>query len=125
VRRFALAIFLLLLSLPTVGAAQSQAVARNGSAIYTGLTVMVGTTDAPRHLYLSFEAQCRDVQGAERAVSPEAREAVILLLRGKTVADVSTPQGKNRLKDELVAALNRAIGSPQVVRVLFLQFLLA
>lgn len=107
---------------PVSGRAQSEAVARGGSATYSGLNVMLGTTDAPHRLFLAFEAQCTDEKGATLAVSPQAKEAVLLFLRGKDAAELMTEKGKAALKNELVAVLNKAIGSPRVVRVLFLQF---
>lgn len=123
-RRLALLAAMLMLALPAVAAAQSEAVARDGSAYYSNVRVMLGTAEAPHHLLIAFKAQCRDIRGAELAVSPEAREAVIRLLRGQNAADLATPEGKERLKAALVDTLNRVIGSPRVVRVLFLQFLI-
>lgn len=123
-RRCVLAFAVFLLTLPAVAAAQSEAVARGGSAYYSNVRVMLGTAEAPRQLLIAFKAQCRDAGGAQKAVSPRAREAVIRLLRGQDAATLATPQGKERLKADLVDALNRVIGSPRVVRVLLLQFLI-
>lgn len=121
-RRVLTLCLLAFLCCPALAAAQSEAVARGGSAFYSGLAVMLGTMDAPRHLYLSFTAQCMDEKAATLAVAPEAREAVILLLRQQTLADMQTEKGKKALQDKLVTALNKAIGSPRVVRVIFTRF---
>lgn len=111
-----------LLVWPAAVSAQSTAVARGGSAVYTGLAVMLGTVDAPHHLFLSFEAQCMDTAAAALAVSPEARDAVLTALRQQDAAVLSTEKGKEALKTTLVSVLNKTIGSPRVVRVLYTQF---
>ncbi|MGD9608206.1 MAG: flagellar basal body-associated FliL family protein [Desulfovibrionaceae bacterium] len=122
--RFALAVCLMLLFFPVLGAAQTDPVARGGSAVYPGIDVNIGSPEGLRRLHVAFEAQCVDVKSAEAAVGPEVREAVLLLLRDQTVAGLATPQGKRRLKEALAATINRVIGGPRVVRVLFLQFVI-
>jgi flagellar FliL protein len=124
VRPSVLAILVLLLLFPAPCHAQSDPVARGGSAIYPDLEVNLAGGDGLRRLRLAFEAQCVDERGAQLAAGPRAREAVVLLLRDKTAAELSTERGKEKLKAELVKAINAAIGGPRVVRVLFLQFVI-
>lgn len=121
-----LAVFVLaaFLCVPTPGRAQADPVAKGGSAIYPGIQVNLEGGDGLHRLYLAFEAQCVDEKGAALAASPAAREAVLLMLRDQTVAALSTPAGREKLKRTLVATLNRVIGSPRVVRVLYLQFVI-
>ncbi len=119
-----LAGLMLLAAQPARVAAQSEPVARDGSAVYPGLDVNIGDGEGLRRLHVAFEAQCVDQKSAAMAASPMAREAVLLFLRDKTVATLATPAGKRRLKDELVAVLNKAIGGPRVVRIYFLQFVI-
>lgn len=122
--RYILVVLVVLLVFPLPGAAQSGAVVNEGTARYDGLDVSIAGADGPRRLHLAFEAQCMDAKSAQQAISPQAREAVLLLLRGKTVADLLPPSGKNKLKVELIDGLNRVIGAPRVVRVFFLQFVI-
>lgn len=117
-------LLLVLLSCPVFGWANTDPMAKNGSAIYPGLDVNLEGGDGLRRLHLAFEAQCVDEKGATLAISPEAREAVLLLLRAQSVGALSTAPGRDKLKFALVAALNQAIGSPRVVRVLYLQFVI-
>ncbi len=122
--RFAAILLGLLLCCPVLGQAQSAPVAKAGSAVYPGIEVNLEGGDGLRRLYLAFEAQCVDEKGAQLAVSPEAREAVLLMLRGQSVGELATQQGREKLKTKLVATLNKAVGSPRVVRVLYLQFVI-
>lgn len=123
-KAFFLAVLVLVLLGPAPSRAGTDPVARDGSAVYPGFEVNLAGGDGLRRLYVSFEAQCVDEKGAELAVSPRAREAVLLLVRAQTAAGLATPQGKARFKAELVKALNAAIGAPRVVRVLWRQFVI-
>ena len=109
---------------PIVCQAQTTPVAKGGSAIYPGVDINLTGGDGLRRLQLAFEAQCVDEKGAELAAGPEAKEAVLLMLRDQSVSDLSTEAGREKLKAKLVATLNRAIGAPRVVRVLYLQFVI-
>lgn len=107
---------------PRGAVAQSEALVREGTAVYPGLDVNINDNGRLARLHIAFEAQCVDAFGAQMAISPKTREAILLFLRDKTVAELATPQGKRRLKDELVAVMNKAIGGPRVVRIYYLQF---
>jgi flagellar FliL protein len=107
---------------PTRALAQNEAVAKGGSAFYPLLDVNIGDGARLARLYIGFEAQCVDPEAAELAVSPKVREAILLFLRGKTAADLAGVAGKRKLKEELVAVMNKTLGAPRVVRLYFLQF---
>ena len=104
--------------------AQAETYVKGGSAIYSGVDVNIADGAHLARLHIAFEAQCMDEAAARLAVGPEAREAVVLLLRDKTYAELSTPQGKRALRQEILAALNKVLGAPRVVRVYFLQFVI-
>lgn len=126
VRPLSVACLLLALSLATVcpprALAQSEAVAKGGSAVYPLLDVNITDGGRLARLYIGFEAQCVDPEAAELAVSPKMREAILLFLRGKTAAELAGLAGKRKLKEELVALMNKNLGAPRVVRLYFLQF---
>jgi len=107
---------------PRSAAAQSDAVVRDGTAVYPGLDVNILDNGTLARLHIAFEAQCVDILGAQLAAAPKTREAILLFLRDKTAAELATPQGKRKLKDELVAVMNKAVGGPRVVRIYYLQF---
>ncbi len=120
-------LFALMLGLTTgAGAvsAQSDAVARGGSAFYPGLDVTIADRSGMASLRLAFEVQCVDERAAEMVASPQAREAVVMFLRDKTATELATPSGKQKLKTELVGVINKAVGGPRAVRVYFTQFVI-
>lgn len=100
--------------------AQNEAVAKGGSAIYPLLDVNIGDGDRLARLYIGFEAQCMDAESAKLVVTPQTRETILLFLRSKTAAELAGTAGKRKLREELIAVMNKAIGSPRVVRLYFL-----
>ena len=92
--------------------------------IYPGLDVNIADGARLARLHIAFEAQCVDTASAQLAGGPEVREAIVLFLRDKTVAELSTLLGKRRLKQELVAVMNKVVGGPRVVRLYYLQFVI-
>ncbi|MEA4857929.1 MAG: flagellar basal body-associated FliL family protein [Solidesulfovibrio sp.] len=116
---------LLLLALvvawPGWGLAQSEVEVKGGNVVYPLLEVNIADGDRLARLYIGFEAQCRDAEGAQLAASSRTRDALVMFLRTKNAAELSGVAGKRRLKDELVAVMNKAIGAPRVVRLYFLQ----
>lgn len=76
-----------------------------------------------RYLKLGMEVEVNaDVSREITAQSAKIRDAVIMLLAGKSFTDVSTPEGKILLKAEVAARLNQILGAQRVVRVYFTDF---
>lgn len=76
-----------------------------------------------RYLKLGMEVEVNaDVSQAIAAQSAKIRDAVIMLLAGKSFADVSSPEGKVLLKAEVGGRLNQILGGQYVVRVYFTNF---
>lgn len=76
-----------------------------------------------RYLKLGMEVEVNaDVSREITAQSAKIRDAVIMLLAGKSFADVSSPEGKVLLKAEVAARLNQILGAQRVVRVYFTDF---
>ena len=76
-----------------------------------------------RYLKLGMEVEVNtDVGAAIKAQSAKIRDAVIMLLAGKTYADVASPEGKVLLKAEVASRLNQILGGSFVVRVYFTEF---
>jgi flagellar FliL protein len=54
---------------------------------------------------------------------PRIRDGVIRVLSSKQAQDILSVDGKERLKEELKAAINGALGSEEVVNVFFTEFI--
>lgn len=104
--------------------AQGATFVRGGTAVYPGLDVNIDDGTRTARLHIAFEAQCVSEAAAQMAAGPEAREAVLFYLRNKTVAELTEPLGQRKLKRELVAVMNKAVGGPRVVRIYLVQLLI-
>lgn len=87
------------------------------------ITVNISDPTGRRYLKLGMEVEVNaDVSAALQANSPRIRDAIIMLLAGKTFNDISTPDGKVLLKAEVAARLNQILGAQRVIRVYFTDF---
>ncbi len=76
-----------------------------------------------RYLKLGMEVEVnQDVSAVLKSQEAKVRDAVIVLLAGKTFADISSAEGKILLKAEVAARLNQILGGAYVVRVYFTEF---
>ncbi len=60
--------------------------------------------------------------GAESGPSPAVRDAVITVLSSKRFSELITSQGKEKLKKELIAAVNKRLHECKAVEVYFSDF---
>ena len=102
---------------------QGEPVARGGVATYPPFEVNIEDGGVFSRLRLGFEAQFTDESGAKAAVAAQTRESLMLYLRGKTAAELLAPKGRDRLRAEVLAHLNAAIGSPKAVKLFFTDYL--
>ena len=87
------------------------------------ITVNISDPSGRRYLKLGMEIEVNaDVSAALQANSPRIRDAIIMLLAGKTFNDISSPDGKVLLKAEVAARLNQILGAQRVIRVYFTDF---
>lgn len=110
-------------------AAQSQPVTdmpRPATSMATLPSVMVNLADAAGDRYLrvgmEVEVSTPDAVRELDAQAPKVRDAIIILLSGKTYAELSTADGKMLLKNEVAARLNQILGTPRVIRIYFTEF---
>ena len=88
------------------------------------VTVNISGASGQRYLKLGMEVEVNaDVSAAIKANSARIRDAVIMLLAGKTIDDISSPDGKVLLKAEVAARLNQILGAQRVIRVYFTDFM--
>lgn len=87
------------------------------------ITVNLQDPNGRRYLKLGLEVEVNsDVSSQLKANSSRIRDAIIMLLAGKSYGDVATPDGKLLLKAEIGARLNQILGAQRVVRVYFTDF---
>ncbi|MDE5832841.1 MAG: flagellar basal body-associated FliL family protein [Desulfovibrio sp.] len=98
---------------------------RSGGMVLPLPTITVNLNDpgGRRYLKLGMEVEVNaDVAAQLKAQNPRIRDAIIMLLAGKTYGEVATPDGKVMLKAEIAARLNQILGAPRVMRVYFTDF---
>lgn len=105
------------LGVETAAVAEDPAAAEAEAAFESGTIVdleeIIVTLDSdprkPRYLRIKVALEIRDPAVAERTQSriPQLRDVVIMALADKTVADMSDPEGKQKLRDEI----GRDVGS--------------
>lgn len=88
------------------------------------LTVNLADPSGTRYLKIGMEVEVTVPEAAQELQNQNARvrDAIILLLSSKTVAELSTAQGKVLLKNEVAGRLNQILGAPRVVRIFFTNF---
>lgn len=87
------------------------------------VTVNLSDPGGRRYLKLGMEVEVNsDVSAELKAHSARIRDAVIMLLAGKSYGDIATPDGKVLLKAEIAARLNQILGAQRVVRVYLTDF---
>lgn len=87
------------------------------------ITVNLSDPGGRRYLKLGMEVEVNsDVSAELKAKAARIRDAIIMLLAGKSYGDIATPDGKVLLKAEIAARLNQILGAPRVVRVYLTDF---
>lgn len=87
------------------------------------ITVNLAEPGGRRYLKLGMEVEVNaDVADQLKAQNARIRDAIIMLLAGKTYGDIATPDGKVLLKAEIAARLNQILGAQRVVRVYLTDF---
>ncbi len=87
------------------------------------ITVNLADPAGRRYLKIGMEVELNDDVTAQlQQQAPRVRDAIIMLLAGKSYADVATPDGKVLLKGEVAARLNQILGAQRVIRVYFTDF---
>lgn len=90
------------------------------------LTVNLADSPGNRYLKIGMEVEVNAQDAVQELQSQNARvrDAIILLLSSKTVAQLTSAEGKVLLKNEVVARLNQILGAPRVVRIYFTDFVI-
>ena len=89
------------------------------------IKVNISGPSGQRYLKLGMEVEVNaDVSAQLKASSARIRDAIIMLLAGKTLDEISSPDGKVLLKAEVAARLNQILGAQRIVRVYFTDFVI-
>lgn len=87
------------------------------------ITVNLADPAGRRYLKIGMEVELNeDVTAQLQQQAPRVRDAIIMLLAGKSYRDVATPDGKVLLKGEVAARLNQILGAQRIIRVYFTDF---
>jgi len=71
---------------------------------------------------LDLEVESQDVNSELKKRTPQVRDAILLLLTSKTFEDVSRPEGKIQLRNELIARINQLLQGGAVRTLYFTEF---
>jgi len=109
--------------------AKSEAAKKHEPEVVADLEVFVVNLTGPvpsRYLRTSLSVGVKDEHEKEKIkeYSGPIRDAVIMYLTEKQVEDLIDPQGKNKLRSDLLKRINTAIGKPLVLSVYFKEFLI-
>lgn len=55
---------------------------------------------------------------------PQIRDAILMILSTKRYVDISTPEGKTALREEILSAANGLLASSQISRIYFKEFVI-
>ncbi|MDO5484522.1 MAG: flagellar basal body-associated FliL family protein, partial [Desulfovibrionaceae bacterium] len=87
------------------------------------ITVNLSDPGGRRYLKLGMEVEANaDISTELKVQEPRIRDAIIMLLAGKSYGEVASPDGKVMLKAEVAARLNQILGAQRVVRIYFTDF---
>lgn len=87
------------------------------------ITVNLADPAGRRYLKLGMEVEANaDISEMLKANNARIRDSVIMLLAGKTYADVSSPDGKVLFKAEVAGRINQILGAQRIVRVYLTDF---
>lgn len=72
---------------------------------------------------MEFDVDSVEVQEEINKRMPQVRDIIIILLSSKTYSQISTPKGKERLKEEIRDTVNSFLTKGKINKVLFTQFI--
>ncbi len=108
------------------GGGHGGATAGAASTVYPLEPFIVNIYDGQELRYLKVKVE---LEMANPAVKPELdarlapiRDAVLVLLSTKTLQEIQDIQGKNQLKEEILAAINKNIPPGKIAKVYFTDF---
>ncbi|MDA8165315.1 MAG: flagellar basal body-associated FliL family protein [Desulfobacteraceae bacterium] len=71
---------------------------------------------------IQLEMETKEAVGRATLATPKLRDMVIMMLTSLTFDDVMTPEGKIRIRDELLQRFNQVMRPDRVVNIYFTEF---
>ena len=114
---------------PAIEEAESEAAA--GPKKYIGeifalepFVVNLADPKGKRYLKIKIEIELETPEAAEQAakVSPKLRDMVIMMLTSLAFEEVMTPEGKIRIRDELLERFNQVMRPERIKNIYFTEF---
>jgi flagellar protein FliL len=104
----------------------AASVEKKEKAIFPMEPLIVNIHDGAELRYLKVKLEF-EVNGAEAKteITPllaPMQDAILVLLSGKQMADITTTEGKNRLKEEIMACVGKIVPPKKISRVFFTDF---
>ncbi|HBV42617.1 MAG TPA: hypothetical protein DEB43_08250 [Desulfovibrio sp.] len=90
------------------------------------VTINLADKDSIRYLKVGFDIELSTKDAAEALEDQKARirDSIIILLSSKTYSELSTTEGKLKVKNEISTRLNQILGVPRVVQIYFNEFVI-
>ena len=88
------------------------------------VTVNLADTNPIRYLKVGMDVEVNTTSAITALNSQLAkiRDAVIIILSGKTYNELATTAGKLKIKNEIATRLNQILGAPRVIQIYFTDF---
>jgi len=88
--------------------------------------VNLADDDGGRYLKASMEVEFYgpEMPDAARALMPQIRDSLLTLLTSKSFGEIRTPEGKQELREEIIARLNQSLKGDVVKAVYFTEFII-
>jgi len=104
----------------------AQAEAETFGSIYKMDSFIVNLLDREGKRYLKttieFEVENDDITKKLTRRTPQLRDAILLLLTSKSFEDISKPEGKLRLKNDLIVRINQILPGAGIRTIYFTEF---
>ncbi len=108
------------------GVEKKQAVVRKTPVIYPLEPFIVNIHDGPnlRYLKIKLEFEITSPEAKEDLdhIQAPMRDAILVLLSSKNLDDIAVTDGKNKLRDEVMATVARVAPPGKIIRVYFTDF---
>ena len=106
--------------------AHAAAATKKVHAIYSMEPLIVNVHDSAELRYLKIKLDF-EISGPEAKAEidpflPQMQDAILVLLSGKQMAEITTTEGKNRLKEEIMAGVGKIVPPKKITRVYFTDF---
>ena len=90
------------------------------------VTINLADKDIIRYLKVGFDIEVSTEDAAKALEEQKARirDSIIILLSSKTYAELSSTEGKLKVKNEISTRLNQILGVPRVVQIYFNEFVI-